>query len=62
MGDVNEIQVAHLYESTPFPAADRAEGGAKIFGVFRVKKHDFTQKNHIFSNLRGPPLNPHLVR
>ena len=26
----------------------RAEGGAKIFGVFRVKNHDFTQKNHIF--------------
>jgi hypothetical protein len=30
----------------------RAEGGAKIFGVFRVKNHDFTQKNHIFSNFR----------
>ena len=25
-----------------------AERGAKIFGVFRVKNHDFTQKNHIF--------------
>jgi hypothetical protein len=24
----------------------RAEGGAKIFGVFRVKNHDFTPKNH----------------
>ena len=31
----------------------RAEGGAKIFGVFRVKNHDFTTKNHIFSNFRG---------
>ena len=31
----------------------RAEGGAKIFGVFRVKNHHFTQKNHIFSNFRG---------
>ena len=31
----------------------RAEGGAKIFGVFRVKNHDFTPKNHIFSNCRG---------
>jgi hypothetical protein len=31
----------------------RAEGGAKIFGVFRVKNHNFTQKNHIFSNFRG---------
>ena len=30
----------------------RAEGGAKIFGVFRVKHHDFTPKNHIFSNFR----------
>jgi hypothetical protein len=25
----------------------RAEGGAKIFGVFRVKNHDFTPKKHI---------------
>ena len=46
----------------------RAEGGAKIFGVFRVKNHDFTPKNHIFSNFRGggarrvrPPLDPPLV-
>ena len=28
-------------------------GGAKIFGVFRVKNHDFTPKNQIFSNFRG---------
>jgi hypothetical protein len=40
----------------------RAEGDEKIFGVFRVKNHDFTQKNHNFSNFRGgaragaPPL------
>ena len=26
----------------------RAEGGANIFEVFRVKNHDFTQKNPIF--------------
>jgi hypothetical protein len=38
------------------------EGGVKIFGVFRVENHDFTPKNHIFSNFRGggagldPPL------
>ena len=46
----------------------RAEGGTKIFGVFRVKNHDFMQKNNIFSNFRGgarrlcppPPLNPPL--
>ena len=31
----------------------RAEGGAKNFGVFRVKNHDFTPRNHIFSNFRG---------
>ena len=30
-----------------------AEGDAKIFGVFCVKNHDFTPKNHIFSNFRG---------
>ena len=28
-------------------------GGANIFGVFRVKNHDFTPKNHIFSNCEG---------
>ena len=42
------------------------EGGANIFGVFRVKNHDFTPKYHIFSNLRGAragsaPLDPLLV-
>jgi hypothetical protein len=31
----------------------RAEGGAKIVGVFRVKNHDFTPKDHIFSNFKG---------
>jgi hypothetical protein len=40
----------------------RAEGGAKTFGVFRVKNHDFTPKNHIFSNFMGralgAPLDP----
>ena len=24
-----------------------------MFGVFRVKNHDFTPKNHIFSNFMG---------
>ena len=44
----------------------RAEGGAKICGVFRVKNQDFTPKNHIFYNLCGaragcaPPLDPPL--
>jgi hypothetical protein len=31
----------------------RAEGGAKLFGVFRVKNHDFTPKNHILTNCGG---------
>ena len=51
----------------------RAEGGSKNFGVFRVKNHDFTPKNLIFSNFRGvarrvrppppppPPLDPPLM-
>jgi hypothetical protein len=38
---------AHLKKSC------RAEGGAKNFGVFRVKNHDFTTKNRIFSNCGG---------
>ena len=29
------------------------EGGANIFGVFRVKNHDFTPTNLIFSNCGG---------
>ena len=31
----------------------RAEGGANIFGVFRVENYDFTPKNHIFPILGG---------
>jgi hypothetical protein len=31
----------------------RAEGGAKIVGVFRVKNHDITPKNLIFSDCGG---------
>jgi hypothetical protein len=44
----------------------RAKGGAKIFGVFRVKNHDFMPKNQFFSNIRGGacwvrlPLDPPL--
>jgi hypothetical protein len=30
----------------------RVEGGAKIFGVFRVKHHDFTPKKSYFFRLR----------
>ena len=35
----------------------RAEGGANIFGVFRVKNHDFTPQNHIFPVLGGGARN-----
>ena len=31
----------------------RAEGGAKIFGVFRVKNHDFTPKKSFLPILGG---------
>jgi hypothetical protein len=34
----------------------RAEGGAKIFGAFRVKNSDLTPKNHIFPILGGDNL------
>jgi hypothetical protein len=44
-----QVRGAHLKKSR------RAEGGANICGVFRVKNHDFTPKNHIFSNFRGGP-------
>ena len=37
-----QVRGAHLKE------LHRAEGGAKIFGVFRVKNHDFTQKKSYF--------------
>ena len=42
-----QVRGAHLKKS------HRAEGDAKIFGVFRLKNHDFTTKNHIFSNCGG---------
>jgi hypothetical protein len=35
----------------------RVEGGAKIFGVIRVKNHDFTPKFLVFPILGG--CNPH---
>ena len=42
-------------------------GRRENVGVFRVKNHDFTPKNHIFSNFSGgarrvrPPLDPPLI-
>ena len=47
------IQDFKLGEGAQLKKMRRAEGGAKIFGVFRVKNHDFTPKNHIFSNCGG---------
>ena len=47
----------------------QAEGGAKMFGVFRVKNHNFTPKYHIFFNFREaragcnpPPPPPPWIR
>ena len=34
----------------------RAEGGANIFGVFRVKNHDFTPKKSYFSPGSAPVM------
>jgi hypothetical protein len=34
------------------------EGGAKIFGVFRVKNHDFTPKKSYFFPILDPPDSP----
>jgi hypothetical protein len=42
------IQDFKLGEGAHLKKLRRAEGGANIFGVFRVKNHDFTPKNHIF--------------
>jgi hypothetical protein len=45
----------------------RAEGGTKLFGVFRVKIHDFTQKKqitespHSFSRFKFV-VSPHTVQ
>jgi hypothetical protein len=36
----------------------QSRGRREIFGVFRVKNHDFTPKNHIFSNFRGGGVHP----
>ena len=56
-----QVRGAHLKKMR------RVEGGAKMFGVFRVKNHDFTPKNLIFSNFRWGarrlrPLDPPLCR
>jgi hypothetical protein len=50
-GQIQDFKLGEAH----FKKLRRAEGGSKILGVFRVKKkHDFTPKNDIFSNFRGP--------
>jgi hypothetical protein len=44
---LSQVRGAHLKNCA------LAEGGAKNVRVFRVKKHDFTPKNHILSNCGG---------
>jgi hypothetical protein len=41
------------YGSLHLKKLRRAEGGAKIFGVFRVKNHDFTPKKNLFFLILG---------
>jgi hypothetical protein len=48
-GRIQDIKLKGVYLKN----LRRAEGGEKMSGVFRVKNHDFTQKNDIFSNFRG---------
>ena len=50
---MNQNLVGSIYgrssiKNAPFKKMHRAEGGAKIFGVFRVKNHDFTPKKSYF--------------
>ena len=47
------IQDSKLVGGVHLKKLRRAEGGAKNFGVFRVKNHDFTPKNQIFLNCGG---------
>ena len=63
-GRIQDFKLEEAY----FKKLLQAEGGTKIFGVFRVKNHDFTPKKNIFSNFRGggmhqvcPPLDPPLI-
>jgi hypothetical protein len=51
-GDQGRIQDFKLGGAN-FKKLRRAEGGAKIFGVFRVKNHHFTQKKIISFPILG---------
>ena len=72
-----DVRMTYKIKETLYSGADpgfKVRGGAlkkivpsggrlEIVGVFRVKNHDFTPKNHIFSNFMGarPPLDPPLI-
>jgi hypothetical protein len=47
------LQDIKLGGGAHFKKLRRAEGGAKIVGVFRAKNHDFTQKKIIFIPILG---------
>ena len=49
------MALLHMAVSGADPRFQVRGGPFKIFGVFRVKNHDFTPKNLIFSNLWGAP-------
>jgi hypothetical protein len=62
-GRIQDVNVGGAHLKNIAPSGGRRE----FFGVFRVKNHDFTPKNHIFSNFRGgarrvrPSLDPPLL-
>jgi hypothetical protein len=45
----------HLYIFAEKNIFQKSNYEAKIFGVFRVKNHDFTPKNHIFFQFESAP-------
>ena len=45
--------MSNISKGSSYLGQRRAEGGSKISGVFRVKNHDFTPKNPIFSIAEG---------
>jgi hypothetical protein len=50
---VRTLAYYFTYYTTHLKKLRRVEEGAKNFGVFRVKNHDFTPKNYIVSNCGG---------
>jgi hypothetical protein len=50
-GDIS-CEKSRFYAKKSFFFQLRREA-RKLLGVFRVKNHDFTPKNHIFSNFPG---------